>query len=174
MRNATSSRFLFAAGLVALLITLPFLHRPVFANAASQAAAQAADGSITTTLTDQTDLALTVYNSNLSLVRDVRQLTLPAGESRLKFMDIAASINPATVHFRSLTEPAKLNVVEQNYEYDLLDPNKLLQKFVGREVTLVRPKMAGGTTEYDEVKATLLSLNGAPVWKIGNEIVTGE
>jgi hypothetical protein len=106
-------------------------------------------------------------------VRDVRQLNLPAGESVLRFMDIAASINPATVHFRSLTDPAKLSVAEQNYEYDLLDPNKLLQKFVGREVTLVRPKMAGGTTEYDEVKATLLSLNGAPVWKIGNEIVTG-
>jgi len=55
----------------------------------------------------------------------------------------------------------------------LLDPNKLLQKFVGREVTLVRPRMASGTTQYDEVKATLLSLNGSPVWKIGNEIVTG-
>jgi len=173
MRNAISSKFLSAAGLASLLVVLPFLHRSVSANSASQAPAQAADGNITTTLADQSDLALTVYNSNLSLVRDVRQLTLPSGESLLRFMDIAASINPATVHFRSLTEPAKLNVLEQNYEYDLLDPNKLLQKFVGREVTLVRPKMAGGTTEYEEVKATLLSLNGAPVWKIGNEIVTG-
>ncbi len=95
------------------------------------AAAQAAERNITTTLADQSDLALTVYNSNLSLVRDVRQLTLPSGESLLQFMDIAASINPATVHFRSLTEPAKLNVLEQNYEYDLLDPNKLLQKYRG-------------------------------------------
>ena len=135
MRNATLSRFLFAAGLAALLVVLPFLHRTVSASSASQAPAQAADGNITTTLADQSDLALTVYNSNLSLVRDVRQLTLPAGESLLRFMDIAASINPATVHFRSLTEPAKLNVLEQNYEYDLLDPNKLLQKYVGREVT---------------------------------------
>jgi hypothetical protein len=159
--------------LVALLAALPFLYRPATAQSVSQAAPQAADGTITTTLADQSDLALTVYNSNLSLVRDVRQLTLPAGESRLRFMDIAASINPATVHFRSLTEPSRLSVIEQNYEYDLLDPNKLLQKFVGREVTLVRPKMASGTTEYVEVKATLLSLNGAPVWKIGNEIVTG-
>jgi len=88
-------------------------------------------------------------------------------------MDIAASVNPATVHLRSITEPTKLGVSEQNYEYDLLDPNKLLQKYVGREVTLVRAKLDGGTTQYDEVKATLLSLNGAPVWKIGNEIVTG-
>jgi hypothetical protein len=154
----------------ALFATASFLYRPASAR---QNVPVAADETITTTLGDQSDLALTVYNTDLSLVRDTRQLTLPAGESRLKFMDIAASINPATVHFRSLTEPAKLSVVEQNYEYDLLDPSKLLQKYVGREVTLVRPKMAGGTTEYEEVKATLLSFNGAPVWKIGNEIVTG-
>jgi hypothetical protein len=173
MRDAKRSSYVFAAGLAALLFLLPLLHRSVAATPARQAPAQAADGSVTTTLADQTEIALTVYNSNLSLVRDVRQLNLPTGESVLRFMDIAASINPATVHFRSLTEPAKLSVAEQNYEYDLLDPNKLLQKFVGREVTLVRPKMAGGTTEYDEVKATLLSLNGSPVWKIGNEIVTG-
>jgi hypothetical protein len=118
-------------------------------------------------------VSVTVYNSDLALVRDVRQLSLPPGESLLRFMDIAASINPATVHFRSITEPTKLGVLEQNYEYDLLDPNKLLQKYVGREVTLVRAKLDSGTTQYEEVKATLLSLNGAPVWKIGNEIITG-
>jgi hypothetical protein len=173
MRNAIVSRFLTAAGFAALLASLPFLHRPVCATTVGQAPAQAASGNITTTLADQSDLALTVYNSNLSLVRDVRQLALPSGDSLLRFMDIASSINPATVHFRSLTEPAKLDVLEQNYEYDLLDPNKLLQKFVGREVTLVQRKMNSGTTEFEEVKATLLSLNGAPVWKIGNEIVTG-
>ena len=58
-----------------------------------------------TTLNDQTDLAVTVYNSNIALVRDVRDLSLPKGSFRLKFMDIAATVNPATVHFRSLTEP---------------------------------------------------------------------
>jgi hypothetical protein len=173
MKNATPLRFCCAAGFTVILLTLPFFYRSASAQSAPEVPAQAADGSITTTLADQSDLALTVYNSNLSLVRDVRRLTLPAGEIKLRFMDIAASINPATVHFRSLTEPSKLSVVEQNYEYDLLDPNKLLQKFVGREVTLVRPKLSSGTTEYEEVKATLLSLNGAPVWKIGNEIVTG-
>jgi len=173
MKTASLTRYISFGGFVVLLIVAPFLHKTASANAATQAAAQNSDKDVTTTLADQTDLALTVYNSNLSLVRDVRQFTLPSGDSVLRFMDIAASINPATVHFRSLTDPAKLNVLEQNYEYDLLDPNKLLQKFVGREVTLVRPKLASGTTEYEEVKATLLSFNGAPVWKIGNEIVTG-
>ena len=126
-----------------------------------------------TTLNDQTDLAITVYNSNIALVRDVRQLTLPAGIFRLKFQDIAATVNPATVHFRSLTEPDKLGVLEQNYEYDLLDPAKLLNKYVGREVTLVRSYQDNGTTKREEIKATLLANNNGPVWKIGNDIVTG-
>jgi len=173
MRNAKQLRFLAAAAVAALAFALPLFRRAASAQAASQAPAPAADTNITTTLADQTDLALTVYNSNLSLVRDVRQLTLPAGESRLRFMDIAASINPATVHFRSLSEPSKVSVVEQNYEYDLLDPNKLLQKYVGRDVTLVRSKFLNDSTQYEDVKATLLAFNGAPVWKIGNEIVTG-
>jgi hypothetical protein len=126
-----------------------------------------------TSLTDQTDLAVTVYNSNIALVRDVRQLTLPAGDFRLKFMDIAATVNPATVHFRSLTEPEKLSVLEQNYEYDLLEPAKLLHKYVGKEVTLVRSYQENGTTKREEIKATLLADNNGPVWKIGNDIVTG-
>ena len=126
-----------------------------------------------TSLSDQTDLNVTVYNSNIALIRDVRNLSLPDGSFRLKFMDIAATVNPATVHFRSLTDPDKLSVLEQNYEYDLLEPAKLLHKYVGREVTLVRAVQESGTTKYEEIKATLLSDNNGQVWKIGNDIVTG-
>src|SRR5690242_7613000 len=126
-----------------------------------------------TTLSDQTDLAVTVYNSNIALVRDVRQLTVPNGLFRLKLMDIAATVNPATVHFRSLNEPDKLGILEQNYEYDLLEPAKLLHKYVGKEVTLIRSYMDNGTTKREEIKATLLANNNGPVWKIGNDIVTG-
>jgi len=127
----------------------------------------------TTTLDDQSELSLTVYNSDIALVRDVRNLQLARGTGNLRFMDIAATINPATVHFRSLTEPSAVSVLEQNYEYDLLDPDKLLRKYVGREVTLIRNRQDSGTTRQEEVKALLLSYNTAPVWKIGNEIVTG-
>jgi hypothetical protein len=126
-----------------------------------------------TTLDDQTELALTVYNSDIALVRDVRNLQLPRGISDLRFMDIAATVNPATVHFRSVTEPARVSVLEQNYEYDLLEPDKLLRKYVGRDVTLVRTRQENGSTRVEEVKARLLSYNNAPVWRIGNEIVTG-
>jgi hypothetical protein len=134
-------------------------------------AAQSATPS--TTQKDQIDLAVTVYNSNVALVRDVRQISLPSGNFSLKFEDVAASINPQTVHFRSLSEPAKLSVVEQNYEYDLLDPAKLLQKYVGREVTLVRGEEENNSTKWVETKAVLLSDNNGPVWRIGDEIVTG-
>ena len=130
-------------------------------------------GGPSTSLNDQSDLSVTVYNSNIALVRDVRNLSLPSGVFRLKLMDIAATINPATVHFRSLNEPDKLGVLEQNYEYDLLEPAKLLHKYVGKEVTLVRSYMDNGTTKREEIKATLLADNNGPVWKIGNDIVTG-
>ena len=93
-------------------------------------------GPATSTLEDQNELALTVYNSYLALVRDVRTIRLPRGEFDLRFMDIAATVNPATVHLRSLTEPARLDIVEQNYEYDLLEPDKLLRKYIGRDVTI--------------------------------------
>ena len=143
-------------------------------DSAQEKTSPAAPVETTTTLKDQTDLAVTVYNSNLALVRDVRQIDLPSGESRLRFMDIAASINPATVHFRSIGDPSKLDVLEQDYEYDLLDPQKLLQKYVGRDVTLVRAVQKDGSTDFQQVQATLLADNeGGPVWKIADEIVTG-
>ncbi|MGA2812709.1 MAG: DUF4139 domain-containing protein [Candidatus Acidiferrum sp.] len=138
-------------------------------NAQSQTAH---DPDSSTSLNDQTELSVTVYNSNIALVRDVRQLTLPAGSVRLKFMDIAATVNPATVHFRSLTEPAKLAVLEQDYEYDLLEPAKLLHKYVGKEVTLERSFIENNTEKREEYKATLLADNNGTVWKVGNDIVT--
>jgi hypothetical protein len=163
-----------AAIFSALLVTMSLSANGRHANGQQEKDASASTpGDQTTKLSDQTDLNVTVYNSNIALVRDVRQLSLPQGTFRLKFMDIAATVNPATVHFRSLTEPEKLGVIEQNYEYDLLEPAKLLHKYVGREVTLVRAYMDNGSTKREEIKATLLSDNNGPVWKIGNDIVTG-
>ena len=169
------SKKMICAGLAAVVLTI----LPLGGNIGNVQAAQtekdeaARKQPSTTTEKDQVDLSVTVYNGNLALVRDVRQVHLQSGVFPLHFEDVAASINPATVHFRSLTAPTKFSVVEQNYEYDLLDPQKLLQKYVGREVTLVRPETSAGTTRWVETKALLLANNGGPVWKIGNEIVTG-
>jgi len=169
-------RFLWACAVAALLATAcAFLYPAASADrphaGQEKESARAADQS--TSLNDQTELSVTVYNSNIALVRDVRNLMLPPGDFRLKFMDIAATVNPATVHFRSLTDTEKLGVIEQNYEYDLLEPAKLLHKYVGKEVTLIRAYQESGTTKREEIKATLLSDNNGPVWKIGNDIVTG-
>lgn len=172
IRVLKSSAAAIFAALVVILPLAGYLQKVYAAHEPQDAAKNAAEA-LTTTDKDQVDLAVTVYNSNVALVRDVRQIHLSAGVFPLKFEDVAASINPATVHFRSLTEPAKLNVVEQNYEYDLLDPQKLLQKYVGREVTLVRAEKDAGSTKWVETKALLLADNNGPVWKVGNEIVTG-
>jgi hypothetical protein len=142
-------------------------------SATPRAVAHVDPGQDTSTIDDQIEVAVTVYNSDIALVRDVRNVRLPTGSFDLRFMDIAATVNPATVHFRSLTEPGRLDVLEQNYEYDLLDPDKLLRKYVGRDVTLVRTRTEDGTTKEEEVKARLLSYNSGPVWQIGQEIVTG-
>ena len=133
----------------------------------------ASEPPLAATLKDQTDLAVTVYNSNIALVRDVRQIALPGGVLDLRFLDIAATVNPATVHIRSLTEPTRLTVLEQNYQFDLLDPQRLLKKYIGRDVKLIRQHYEDGTTRQEQVTARLLAFNEAPVWQIGDEIVTG-
>src|SRR5438552_7538389 len=175
--NSAKCRWFGLISIVALLAAVAILHtvargNKVYASQEKEAARPTAADQ-TTSLNDQTDLNVTVYNSNIALIRDVRNLALPSGTFRLKFMDIAATVNPATVHFRSLNEPDKLGVIEQNYEYDLLEPAKLLHKYVGKEVTLVRSYQENGTTKREEIKATLLSDNNGTVWKIGNDIVTG-
>lgn len=123
------------------------------------------------TLEDQKSVAITVYNSNLGLVKDTRTLKLPRGTSQLRFMDVAQLINATTVHIKSLTAPDALSVVEQSYEYDLLNPQKLLDKYVGQELTLVLKTIENNTEKLTPTRATLLSNNSGQVWQIGGQIV---
>jgi hypothetical protein len=118
---------------------------------------------------DRTSLGITIYNSNFALVRETRRVNLPTGAVRLNFEGVPGSIEASTVYLRPV---GGVDVLDQSYEYDLLNAQRLLEKYVGKEMTLVFREMQGGTTHYNEVKAILLSTNG-PVWKIGDEIVTG-
>ena len=120
----------------------------------------------TTTARDRQSVNITVYNSNLGLVRETRRLTLPQGQVALRFADVTSQIRPETVHLASLTAPAALRILEQNYQYDLLNPGKLLDKFVGREITLVMRHYQNNTETSEPVQATLLSNNGGQVWRI--------
>src|SRR5437879_13471777 len=91
----------------------------------------------TTTTRDRQSANITVYNSNLGLVRETRRLTLPDGRIALRFSDVTSQIRPETVHLASLTSPSALRILEQNYQYDLLNPAKLLDKILGKEITVV-------------------------------------
>ena len=117
-------------------------------------------------------MTISVYNDGFGLVREVREVDIGKGLIALEFRDVAESIEPQTVHVKG----TKLSVLEQNYRYDLLGPDKLLDKYVGKHVTLYR---FNKTTNKDEaVDAEVLSYNGAsdgqgPVFKIGNDITYG-
>ncbi len=110
---------------------------------------------------------ITVYNQNFGLVREIRTLDLTAGRLSLEFGDVAAGIQPETVHIRPLGS-LPLQVLEQNYQYDLLNPQKLLEKYVGRLVTVYRTNPATGVEE--SVSAEVLSVNGGTILRIGDEI----
>ena len=114
----------------------------------------------------QKEVAITIYNGNLGLVKDIRDLHLGPGTHEVKFMDVAAQIDPTTVHLKSLTDATGVRILEQNYEYDLLNPQKLLDKFVGKKVKL----MVGDGSLID---AVLLSNNGGPIYQINGQIHLG-
>ena len=130
------------------------------------AADVAAAAPLAITREDQRDMMITVYNGSLGLVRDVREARLPAGTHEVHFMDVAAQIDPTTVHLKSLTDPAGLRILEQNYEYDLLSSEKLLEKYVGRKVRLY-------ASDGAHHEATLLSTSG-PVFDINGQIHLGQ
>jgi hypothetical protein len=126
---------------------------------------------LTSSLKDQQDVAVTIYNSNIGLVKDTRLIEFKPGIHELKFMDVAAKIDPTTVHIKSLINGSSLSILEQNYEYDLLNPQKLLEKYVGQKVQLatINPE----TKKEEIVEATLLSTQGGNIFQIGDKIHIG-
>jgi hypothetical protein len=118
----------------------------------------------------RTDLALTVYNHDLGLVRDTREFDLATGDAVVRFEDVAARVEPASVGVRSVTAPEKLAVVEQSFAFDLISPERLLQRWIGREVELVE---TGDRLRERVTPAVLLSTNGGNVYRIGDRIAVG-
>jgi hypothetical protein len=119
-------------------------------------------GAEQSTQADLKELAVTVYNDNLGLVSEVRNLQLGSGMRELEYADVASSIDATSVSLHSLSAPNDLHILEQNYEYDLLTPSRILEKFVGQEVEMHTPSAV--------TKATLLSTAEGPVYKIGDKI----
>src|ERR1700722_6170194 len=109
-------------------------------------------------------LSVTIYAGDLALVQDRRDIEVKAGRQRIEFQDVSAQIRPETV---SLTA-ADISIVEQNFDFDLLTPAKLMEKAVGQEVTIVRVNPATGAETREQ--AEVLATNGGVVLKIGQRI----
>jgi hypothetical protein len=115
----------------------------------------------------QTAIAVTIYNNDLALVRDSRTVTLTQGENDVAFIEVSAGIRPETALLTG--RGAALDIVEQNFDFDLLTPQKLLEKSVGETIRVVRtnPETGVDTTE----DATVLSVaEGQVVLRIGDRI----
>lgn len=152
-----SSRFLCTAVAVASSVAV---------NAGAQTASEQRS-----TLADQQEVAVTIYNENLALIKDQRKLQLKTGSNALAFRDVSARMRPETALLRSVSAPGSLSVWEQNFDFDLLTPQKLLEKYVGQRVNVIRTNPATGveTTE----SAQVLSANNGAVLQIGSRIETG-
>ena len=114
--------------------------------------------------TAQGELSVTIYNNGQALVQDVRQLAIPAGRSTLQFPDVSAMIRPETLSFAA----ANTGIVEQNFDFDLLTPAKLMEKAIGQEVTLIRTNPATGAETRE--RARVLSTQGGTVIQVGDRI----
>lgn len=127
----------------------------------------------TSTEADRKAVSLTVYNQNFGVVREVRELaSLGIGQVALEFRDVAANIQPQTVAIKSLTAPGAISVLEQNYRYDLLTPQTLLEKFVGKKIRTYRYHEATGKEEAAD--AELLSVNDQqPILRLNGEVTFG-
>lgn len=122
-------------------------------------------------LSDQQSVAVTIYNNNLALIKDQRKVKLNSGLNSLALRDVSAQIRPETALLRSLSNPGSFGTLEQNFDFDLLTPQKLLEKYVGKNVSIVRMNPATGVETTEQ--ATVLSANNGVVMKIGNRIETG-
>ena len=122
-------------------------------------------------LGSQTGVAVTIYNENLALIKDTRKIRLDTGINKLAFRDVSGRIRPETALLRSLTQPSGLSISEQNFDFDLLTPQKLLQKYVGKNVRLVKTHPTTGEETIESAK--VLSANNGVVLQIGERIETG-
>lgn len=160
MRSRAFSR---QAAAAAGLVALAFLAAPM-------AAARAQQAEQTVDLDRRTGLALTVYNADLALVRDVRLVELDEGMNRLAFAGVSARLRPETASLEPAAEGATFRVVEQSFDFDPISRQKLLEASVGGSVRVVRTHPVTGAESFQE--ATVLSVADGVVLQIGDRIET--
>ena len=124
-----------------------------------------------TTLSDQQEVAVTIYNENLALIKDTRKVNLRSAENLLAWRDVSAQIRPETALLRNLTHPKDFFLIEQNFDFDLLTPQKLLEKYVGQSVTVLRSHPTTGADIGED--AIVLATNDGVVLKFADRIESG-
>ena len=124
------------------------------------------------TLSDQQSVAVTIYNGDLALVKDTRKVKLKTGLNALALRDVSAQIRPETALLRSINAPGSLTLLEQNFDFDLLSPHKMLEKYVGKTVSIIKVHPTTGAETVEQ--AQVLSVNDGVVLKMGNRIETGQ
>jgi len=123
------------------------------------------------TQSDQYAVAVTIYNDNLALVKDARRVRLDRELNQLAWREVSAQMRPETAQLRNMSNPAGFRLQEQNFDFDLLTPQKLLEKYVGRELAVVRVNPATGVETRET--ATVLSTQNGVVLKFADRIETG-
>jgi len=119
---------------------------------------------------DRAEVAVAIYNDSLALIKEVRRLDLERGENDIALRDVSAKMRPETASLRALTG-APLRLIEQNFDFDLLTPQKLLEKYVGQSVGVIRTNPATGAETRET--AQVLATNGGVVLKFADRIETG-
>lgn len=136
--------------------------------AMAQAAEPARD--VISSAADREAVAVTVYNDDLALVKERRRVDLPPGPARLSLREVAAQMRPETALLRAVSgQPLRL--IEQNFDFDMLTPQKLLEKYVGREVTVIRSHPTSGEDRRE--RATVLAAGEGTVLRFADRIETG-
>lgn len=155
MKRSISAR---AALLGSALVMVGALSGPSHAQSSAEEALADPDA------TAQGEVAVTIYQNGQALVQDVRQLNIASGRSRIEFPDVSAQIRAETLSFAA----PGTSIVEQNFDFDLLTPSKLMEKAIGQTITLVRTNPATGAETRERAK--ILSTAGGVVVQIGNRI----
>jgi hypothetical protein len=152
---APARRFTHAAALIAAGAALLLLAALALLAVRAEAAEPAKPGAATKPTAASTEtggareVAVTVYNENLGVVKDQRAFNIASGLSELRFTDVASSIDPTSVHLRPLGK-GSLDILWQDYRFDLVSTDKLLEKYLDQPVEVA--------TKDDQVKrGTLLS-----------------
>ena len=126
---------------------------------------------VKSTIQDQSEVAVTIYNDQLALVKDLRNIRLENGFNKLAFREVSAQMRPETALLRSLNHPDGFRLIEQNFDFDLLTPQKLLEKYIGKKVKVVKTHPI--TDKEKLLDAVVLSVNNGVVLRIGDRIETG-